>query len=737
MAANGLVLYTKEQGWLMEALQEQFDRIEIVQDANALKNWFSDAEKVRTSILFVDDALVQECSSALHTMPYTVVVTGNMERVPDDEAVRDVLYIGEKDRIATQLNRVKRNITSLIERRSFAREVQNVYRIGMTLGSERNLSALIDTILDACMDISGAEAASFYSIVGASTGRWTTTTVGDTTDKLLKFEIAKNRRVPLDIESMTMPIARSTIVGYVIQTGEAVSLEDVHHIPEGAPYSYDSNVELKTGYRCYSMLTAPLKDKQERIMGAVQLINKKRKHEVIPFNDRDEMLIQSLSGYAAVAFENSHLYVDMQALVKDYELLARKKSLEEAGVSGNLSKLNSIMDESPASILITDPEGLILYVNHKFTEMTGYTQEDVFGDHPSLLKSGKVEKAYYQEFWNTILRGDDWEGEFCNKRKDGSLYWVKTSVSSMKDEDGKLKYFISVQEDITALKETNEKVNEALEELQQAQSVIVQNEKVTAIGQLVRGIAHEINTPLGYITSNLTVLTRYFGTMIGLLDKAETIIRNAGPAYRAQYETLLIEADLPFVQNDLKELMKDTYSGLEQVRKTVEALRAYSNVDAVTKEAPFSLAEALRTLYTIFHTVAFDTCEVTLDIEEDGIVFGNLAEFQQTIMNLLLNALDAVRLKEGGVEGLIELSLRIAAKKGYIIIRDNGIGISKEHRPHIYEPFFTTKPEGEGAGLGLSQTKSILEEKYHGRITLSSDQVDGTEFTVMVPLQEE
>ncbi len=689
-------------------------------------------------ILFTDTALIEQAIHLNGDMSYVVGIANSYIETIDHEDIRDFLYLNGYPKLESQLHRIYKNILSILERRSFNKEVDRLYEIGRNLGTEKNLNKLINNILEVSMNISGAEASSFYSVIDNRSGKWSTYQHELRKHKSLRFEIAKNRKLSLEIEAMTLSISDSTIVGSSVIGNKSILIDDVHNIPKGTTYQYDASVEKKTGYSCKSMYTIPMRDQKGRVLGAIQLINKKHNHQIDTFNARDELMMEFLSGYAAIAFENSHLYVEMQSLVEDYERIIHDKNFEEGLQESELLKFSGLIEKNPSALLITDSEGLILYNNDQFTELTGYTTEDLIGKRPSILKSGQTPLAVYKTFWETLLAGDDWHGEFLNLKKNGELYWEKSSVSSIKDDDGRIKYFVNTREDISALKEANSKLTEAVRNLKQAQSVLVQNEKMVAIGQLAAGMAHEINNPLGFITSNLDTLGDYSKSLIETIDLVNTESDKAPTEFRLKMNKIQNESDIEFIRSDLAELLEETSDGLVRVHKIVEAMRAYSNIDNMSDSGEFSLNEAVETSLTMFRSIASHTCEIQEDLGFTPTITGDAGKFQQALMNILMNALEALERQahdKPSLERMKSIHIRTQTSNDKIIcsITDNGPGITAENLSQIFDPFFTTKPIGQGAGLGLSQARSFITSALSGQIKVESLIEHGTTFTIEIP----
>ena len=202
-----------------------------------------------------------------------------------------------------------------------------------------------------------------------------------------------------------------------------------------------------------------------------------------------------------------------------------------------LHQLSLAVEQSPVSVVITDPQRKITYVNRKFTECTGYTAEEVIGQDPQVLNQAQSNAAIFQNLWATINQGKVWRGEFCNTKKSGEFFWEAATVTPITNVKGAITHFLAVKEDITERR--------ALEgQLRHAQ-------KLEGIGQLAAGIAHEINTPTQFVTDNLTFLRDSWKSTYELLEQYRKAIQAAGQALPAAVLGELRQAeqhcDLPFI----------------------------------------------------------------------------------------------------------------------------------------------------------------------------------------------
>jgi len=418
------------------------------------------------------------------------------------------------------------------------------------------------------------------------------------------------------------------------------------------------------------------------------------------------------------------------------DITARIRTQEE------LVQLSRAVEQCPVSIIITDPQGIIEYVNPKFCETTGYSREEAIGQNPSLLQSGEMSDHEYRKLWTTITAGQEWRGEFHSKRKDGGLYWVYASISPIRNARGDIIHFVAIKEDITQRKlleaslqkEKNELENaqnqlqKAYAELKREQQKILQQEKMATIGQLAAGVAHEINNPIGFIGSNLTTLAKYLQRVLQFMEFQDGLLNTetfAGVMEQSQRKRKELKVD--FILDDSKALIEESHEGIERVKKIVQDLKSFSRVDQSECKLT-NINDCLESTINIVWNEIKYKATLTRDFGEIPLLKCYPQQLNQVFTNLLVNAAQAID-KDGEILARTSLEGDTVA----ISISDTGTGIPEEVLQKIFEPFFTTKPVGVGTGLGLSISYDIVK-KHGGDMAVESRPGEGTCFTIRLPL---
>lgn len=326
-------------------------------------------------------------------------------------------------------------------------------------------------------------------------------------------------------------------------------------------------------------------------------------------------------------------------------------------------------------------------------------------------------------------------GERQYKRRDGSLVDISASASVI--QYGGRQVMCTVVHDISErkraqkmLEEKNQELAKAMDAMRSAQSQLVQAEKLAGLGQMVAGVAHEINNPLSFVANNVAVLQRDFASIKQLLEmykEAEAVLGRECADVMSRVKQIADEIDLPYTISNLDELLVRSREGLRRIQQIVKDLRDFARLDeGEIKEADVN-AGVQTTANIILGRAKKRQVQVDLKLGDIPAVNCYPAKVNQVVMNLLSNAIDAsppnetvtvtTRTEEGGVA---------------IEVADHGTGVPPEIRERIFDPFFTTKPVGEGTGLGLSISYGIVKE-HGGRIDLESETGNGTKFTVHLP----
>ncbi len=398
------------------------------------------------------------------------------------------------------------------------------------------------------------------------------------------------------------------------------------------------------------------------------------------------------------------------------------------------------VEQNSATIVITDPDGIIIYVNSKFTEMTGYTKDEALGQNPRVLK-GNDGLTDYQAMWQQLLAGQQWRGDFHNKRKNGEFFWERAAISPILDDAGNITHYLAIKEDINERKLIEQQLERSVAEsvqmatsleflnaeLKSTQSQMLQREKMASIGQLAAGVAHEINNPIGFVSSNLRSLDKYIKKLTSYLEMLEIQFKDRLPEGWQEIEVERKKQKISFVIEDCGDLIEESLDGSERVRKIVQNLKTFSRVDQAEKQFA-NLNECLEsTIAIVWNEIKY---KATLEKEFSDLpdLHCNPQELNQVFTNILVNAAQAIE-----KNGLIKICSWFDDDVVKISFKDNGSGIAPENWEKIFEPFFTTKPVGEGTGLGMSISYEIVK-KHGGDIQLESVVGQGTTFTLSFPL---
>ncbi|MBL0224532.1 MAG: PAS domain S-box protein [Geobacteraceae bacterium] len=439
-------------------------------------------------------------------------------------------------------------------------------------------------------------------------------------------------------------------------------------------------------------------------------------------------------GWYSIGGQNRYLFFEAAPIRnKKGQVVASIETLaditERRLMEDSLSRLTRAVEQSPATIVMTDRQGAIEYVNPKFCQTTGYTAEEAIGQNPRVLKSGEMSAENYITLWKDISSGKEWRGEFHNKRKDGSLYWEFASISPLFDKDGLITGYLAVKEDITERKIVEMELQKAYTDLKEAQMQVFQQEKMASIGQLAAGVAHEINNPMGFISSNLATLNKYVDRLVEFIGASDQVLLacNCG-TYADSLAEDRKRLKIDHVISDTRQLILESQDGAGRVRRIVEDLKNFSRVDQGMQEL-VNLNNILETTINI----AWNEIKYVASINRE---FGEIPEVRcfpqqisQVFLNLLVNAGHAME----GRPGSITIRTWCEGEDVLISVADTGCGIPHEIKRRIFEPFFTTKEVGKGTGLGLSISYDIIR-KHSGDITVESEAGCGTVFRVSLPL---
>ncbi len=496
------------------------------------------------------------------------------------------------------------------------------------------------------------------------------------------------------------------------------------------------------GLEVDALLGRPKANKEQKINELFVLLNENHEErkimDFVAFKKDGEEFHCEITCSSYQIFDINHYVVII------HDISERKK--QEEALKKSEENYKSIFDNALEGLFRSTPEGKFLSVNPALVEMLGYNSVE------ELLKVDIAKEVYseindYINFIQLIAEKTKLSDlRLKLKKKNGELIYAKGRVRAIKDKLNKIIYFEGSIEDITSettreaernkyesqLKQQNIELEQAFSYLKKMQNQLVQSEKMASIGQLTAGIAHEINNPLAFVSSNLNRFEEYFEDVNQLLHEWKKLgnsLEERGEYQKitSQLKKLEKQIDLEFIKDDFSTLMQHNKNGVDRIKKIVQQLRGFSHVSE-NDMLEANLNEALdETLMLVWNGLKYKAA-VVKEYGKIPLVKCNVGEIKQVFVNLLINAADAILYK-----GEIKIRTFVEKKNIVIEISDSGIGIPSEIQKKIFDPFYTTKPIGKGTGLGLWICMTIIQ-KHSAKLSVTSEPGKGTSFFIRMPI---
>jgi PAS domain S-box-containing protein len=410
-------------------------------------------------------------------------------------------------------------------------------------------------------------------------------------------------------------------------------------------------------------------------------------------------------------------------------ILASRDVTSRKEVEGRFRTLLRAVEQCPVSIVITDRDARIEYVNPRFSVVTGYSSEEAHGQNPRILKSGESSPETYRDLWATISSGREWVGDLHNKKKSGALFWERALIAPVLDERGTVTHYIAVKEDITRQKQLEEERTRMAMELVQAR-------KLEAVGQLAAGIAHEINTPTQFVSDNLHFLGDASRDFLRLIELQEVALHGRSDDAAKAASDRAEAMDLAFLREEVPSAITQALDGTQRISHIVRAMKDFSHPDSGEKK-PTDINHAVETTVTVAKNEWKYVAELVLELEPLLPSVPALpGEINQVLLNLIVNAAHAIGEKLGECpvhKGTIIIRSRSFPDCVELRVEDTGRGIDEEHRRRIFEPFFTTKERGRGTGQGLTISHTVVVKKHGGSIGFETESGVGSVFWFRLP----
>ncbi len=609
-----------------------------------------------------------------------------------------------------QTIQTSRSSSSVCETLDFA----SILKATQALSKEIELEELISTLLQIVIENAGAEKAALVFLK----------------ENILNLEAVAtkdNGVTHLSIPYETSSDIPNTVINYVKRSLKTVVLDNAKVENDFARDEYLIQQQPK------SLLCTPILDRG-KLIGLLYLENKLIKGAFTP--ERLEV-INVLCTQAAISLENARLHAQ-----------EREKShrLEQSQ-----QRLKLIIQQTPVAVIEWDTSFKFESWNPAAEKIFGYRAEEILGRHLRYIIPEEYH-GFVDEVTTEILaqRGGS-HGINENLTKDGRRISCEWFNAPMLNSNGEVCGGVSMTLDISdriaaqsAINQKSQELEKALQELNQAQLQMVQNEKMATLGNLVAGVAHEVNNPIGFLKGSISNAEDYIKDLFAHIEcyqenyptPEEEIIENAE------------DIDLEFITEDLPKLLDSMRLATQRIKDISTSLRTFSRADTSQKVA-CNIHEGIDSTILIlkYRLKANDkrpAIEVIKEYGELPPVKCFLGQLNQVFMNIIANAIDALdmtnegktfaEIQENPHKITINTSVSTDRRSCFIRIQDNGSGMPESIRERIFDNLFTTKEVGKGTGLGLAIAKQIVEETHNGKISCNSTLGEGTEFVIELPI---
>jgi two-component system sensor histidine kinase HupT/HoxJ len=411
-------------------------------------------------------------------------------------------------------------------------------------------------------------------------------------------------------------------------------------------------------------------------------------------------------------------------LLRDEVALEQKNAQLEASQQFIYGLLSSMSDV----LVAADAQGLIEQTNQALCDLAGRPEESLLGVPMQALLHAAQDAAALQDLMHralTLRQGHSVELMLC----DAAGQPVPVDFTATPRYDGRKRCigFVFVGRPTAEIQRAYRQLHEAHEALKRTQQQLLHAEKMSSLGRLVAGVAHELNNPISFVLGNVHALNRYTQRLRQYLDAVHAALGpEPAPGLRALAQQLRID----HILQDLPSLMDGTIEGAQRTASIVDGLKRFSALDGEEREAVAIDPVIERAIHWVKKGMKLDF-DVQFQRCPGCTVLGNAGQLLQVLMNLIQNAYDAAS-SQPGVLPVLQITARQEPGCVVIALHDNGPGIAPEALSSIFEPFFTTKPVGKGTGLGLSISYGIVE-RHGGRLSARNHPQGGAEFVLQLP----